>query len=234
MLAPGGGSAKLTPLGFPINRAVRGRGARMFGYRAAGPIPAMKHARERTPDRHDPSPWVVRHAAQVPIGDRGTVVLDVAAGAGRHARFFLARGNRVVAVDRTIEGLRELAAGAHSAVVQAELEAAPWPFLAAVFHAIVVVNYLWRPLLPTLRAALAPGGVLIYETFGVGNERYGEPSNPDYLLREGELLTAFGDLDVADYEHGYVERPRPAVVQRLCAIRHPRRKEDSPPAEPLR
>ena len=155
----------------------------------------------------DPSPWVVRWA---PVVTRGPV-LDVASGGGRHARFFAQRKLEVVAVDRepqVIEGVK---------FVQADLEdGSPWPFGGQRFGAIVVTNYLHRPLLPTLVASLAEGGVLIYETFMVGNERYGRPSNPNFLLRPGELLEAFGALTVLGFEQGAAER---AVTQRICAIR---------------
>ena len=154
-----------------------------------------------------PSPWVVRWA---PLVERGPV-LDVASGAGRHARVFLRRNLPVVAVDRdaqSIPGVR---------FVQADLEdGSPWPFGGECFGAIVVTNYLHRPLLPVLKAALAEGGVLIYETFMAGNERYGRPSNPNFLLRPGELLAAFGELTVVAFEQGDTGS---AVRQRICVIR---------------
>jgi SAM-dependent methyltransferase len=154
-----------------------------------------------------PSDWVRRWAALV---ERGPV-LDVACGAGRHAVLFAERGLEVVAVDREpqrIPGVR---------FVQADLEGAPWPFGGERFAAIVVTNYLHRPLLKTLEAALAEEGVLIYETFMVGNEKYGRPSNPAFLLRATELLQAFAALTPIAFEQGYVERPKPALIQRLCA-----------------
>jgi SAM-dependent methyltransferase len=158
-----------------------------------------------------PSPWVVRWA---PLVERGPV-LDVACGGGRHARYFAGRGLEVVAVDREAQAF----AGSIR-FVQADLEdGSPWPFAGQRFGGIVVANYLHRPLLPLLKEALAEGGVLIYETFMLGNERYGRPSNPAFLLRPGELLEAFGALTVAGFEQGLVERPKKAVVQRLCAVR---------------
>jgi len=156
-----------------------------------------------------PSPWVRRWA---PLVERGPV-LDVACGAGRHARLFADRGLQVVAVDRDaqhIPGVR---------FVQADLEGAPWPLGTERFAAIVVTNYLHRPLLPQLEAALAEEGVLIYETFMTGNERYGRPSNPAFLLQPGELLQAFRGLTPIAFEQGYVEAPKPAMIQRLCARR---------------
>jgi SAM-dependent methyltransferase len=147
-----------------------------------------------------------------PLVARGPV-LDVACGAGRHARLFAGRGLEVVAVDREpqrIEGVR---------FVQADLEGAPWPFTGQRFGGIVVTNYLHRPLLPLLEASVADGGVLIYETFMAGNERYGRPSNPDFLLHPGELLRVFAALTVVAFEQGLVEHPKRAVVQRVCALR---------------
>jgi SAM-dependent methyltransferase len=138
-------------------------------------------------------------------------VLDVASGAGRHARFFAARGLEVVAVDReahSIPGVR---------FVKADLEdGSPWPFAGQRFGGIVVTNYLHRPLFGHLAAALDDGGALIYETFMQGNERFGKPSNPNFLLRPGELLQAFGALTVVAFEQGATEN---AVVQRICVIR---------------
>ena len=154
-----------------------------------------------------PSDWVRRWAALV---ERGPV-LDVACGAGRHAALFAERGLEVLAVDR--EPLRI----PRVRFVQADLEGAPWPFGGERFTAIVVTNYLHRPLLKTLEVALAEEGVLIYETFMVGNEKYGRPSNPAFLLRPTELLQAFAALTPIAFEQGYVERPKPAMIQRLCA-----------------
>ena len=171
---------------------------------ASSGAPPNKHAAIETP-----SPWVTRWAALV---ERGPV-LDVACGAGRHARLFAARGLEVVAVDRDaqhIPGVR---------FVQADLEGAPWPFASERFGAIVVTNYLHRPLFAQLEAALAEEGVLIYETFMLGNERYGRPSNPAFLLQPGELLQAFRGLTPIAFEQGYLETPKPAVIQRFCARR---------------
>ena len=156
-----------------------------------------------------PSPWVVRWA---PLITHGTV-LDVACGSGRHASFFLGRNLHVVAVDRdaqTIPGAR---------FIQADLEdGSPWPLPGKRFEAVVVTNYLFRPLMPQLLDSLADGGVLIYETFMLGNERFGRPSNPEFLLRPGELLECFGGLTVKGFEEGEVADPKPAMIQRLCAV----------------
>lgn len=156
------------------------------------------------------SQWVVRWAPRVTHGP----VLDVACGNGRHARYFRDLGFDVVAVDRQrveLEGIR---------FVEADLEGGnPWPFAEDRFGAIVVANYLHRPLFPHLLASLGHGGVLIYETFMAGNERFGRPSNPEFLLRPGELRKAFGELEELGYEEGEVERPKRAVIQRLCALK---------------
>lgn len=158
-----------------------------------------------------PSGWVRRWAGLV---ERGPV-LDVACGTGRHAFLFAERGLEVFAVDRD-EQL--LPAPVH--FVKADLEdGSPWPFRGRKFAAVVVTNYLYRPLFARLAESLEEGGVLIYETFMLGNARYGKPSNPNFLLRPGELLQAFGELTVVAFEQGLVERPKKAVVQRLCAVR---------------
>lgn len=167
-----------------------------------------------THDATAPSEWIVRFAPRVRAG--GTV-LDVAAGAGRHARLFLARGHAVTAIDRDVGRLAP-----HPALraIAADLEdGSPWPLAGERFDAVVVTNYLWRPLLPALVEAVAPGGLLLYETFAEGNARFGKPSNPDFLLRPGELLELVrGRLVVAAYEHGETPAPRPAVVQRIAAV----------------
>lgn len=159
------------------------------------------------------SEWVKRWA---PLVGRGPV-LDVACGAGRHARLFAERGLEVFALDRDEQ---VLPGPIH--FVKANLEdGSPWPFPGRRFGAIVVTNYLHRPLFPLLVESLDEGAVLIYETFMLGNERYGKPSNPDFLLRPGELLEAFGALTVAAFEQGTLERPKKAALQRICVIRGP-------------
>ncbi|MFO7190155.1 MAG: methyltransferase domain-containing protein [Pseudomonadota bacterium] len=166
-----------------------------------------------------PSDWVVRWA---PLVRPGGTVLDLACGYGRHARLFAACGHPVVAADRDAAALATLAGEANieTRVVDLEAQGAPWPFGAARFAGIVVTNYLHRPLFPPLLDALEEGGVLIYETFMAGNERYGKPSNPAFLLRPHELLEqVHGRLAVVAFEQGEVASPRPAVVQRICAVR---------------
>lgn len=159
-----------------------------------------------------PSAWVMRWAGLIRPGGR---ILDVAAGHGRHTRALAARGFAVTAVDIDIAALT----GAPAQVVAAELEAGAWPFTGQTFDGIVVTNYLHRPHFPHLADSLAESGVLIFETFGQGNERLGRPRNPDFLLAPGELLDAFRQLTVVAYEHGAETEPRPAVRQRLCAVK---------------
>ena len=164
-----------------------------------------------------PSGWVLRWAHLIMVGG---AVLDVACGSGRHARVLARRGYEVHAVDRDAVALARLAGVPQITPLCADIEGGPWPYPSRTFAGIVVTNYLHRPLLPVLVQSLAAGGVLIYETFAVGNERYGRPSNPDFLLRRGELLdTVGGRLTVVDYDDLVVSAPRPAVVQRLCATR---------------
>lgn len=163
----------------------------------------------------EPSAWVRRWA---PLVCAAGPVLDVACGGGRHALFFAARGHLVDAVDRDAAAIAALAAQSGISALCADIENGPWPYAGRQFAAIVVTNYLHRPLFPALMAALAPGGVLIYETFARGNEAYGRPANPDFLLQRGELLRAVGAARVVAYEELYVELPRPAMVQRICAM----------------
>jgi SAM-dependent methyltransferase len=164
-----------------------------------------------------PSPWVIRFAHLV---TPGAAVLDVACGAGRHAVFFANRGCTVEAVDRDA-GLAEFfAARAGVRFLAADIEAGPWPYAGRRFDAVIVTNYLHRPLFPQLRDAVAEGGVLIYETFARGNEAFGKPSNPAFLLQPRELLDVFATgFFIVAYEDGELETPRRARVQRLCAVR---------------
>ena len=161
----------------------------------------------------EPSAWVARWATLIrPGGD----VLDVACGAGRHARLLARMGFEVDAVDRDPDLFVDPPAGIR--LLKADIEAEPWPYAERRFDGIVVANYLHRPLLPVLVDALETGGVLIYETFAQGNERFGKPSNPAFLLAPGELLEAVrGRLRVVAYEDLVLEVPRPAAIQRICA-----------------
>jgi SAM-dependent methyltransferase len=178
------------------------------------------------PRHNTPSRWVVRFAPLVPAGG---VVLDLAAGGGRHARYFLERGHPVVALDRDVSRLADLRAVSHAEVIEADLEdGSPWPLADRRFAGIVVTNYLHRPLMQVLMASLAHGGALIYETFARGNERFGKPRNPDHLLRPGELIEAVrGALRIVAFEEGAIEHPRQAVIQRIAAVAA--RPEETPP-----
>ena len=151
-----------------------------------------------------------------PLIRSGGTVLDVACGSGRHLRWLHAQGFAVTGVDRHAAAVEPL----HSLgrVVGADIEAAAWPLAGETFDAVVVTNYLWRPLLATIVASVAPGGVLIYETFALGNEAFGKPSNPDFLLHPGELLWACSTLQVVAYEDGVLGGP-PRRVQRIAARR---------------
>ncbi len=164
-----------------------------------------------------PSKWVTRFAALAPPGG---AVLDLACGGGRHGRYFLERGHAVTFIDRDVSGVRDLARREGVEIIEADLESEPgWPLGARRFACVVVTNYLWRPLLPALAGAVDEGGVLIYETFALGNEAYGRPRNPDHLLRPGELLEALGGvLRVVAYEHGVRRHPKPRVIQRISAV----------------
>jgi len=164
------------------------------------------------------SPWIERFAPLVPGGGR---VLDVAAGGGRHTRFLLERGHRVTAIDVDISGMQDLVDAPRAEIVEADLEdGSPWPYVGQRFAAVVVTNYLYRPLIPNLVSCLGPGGVLLYETFAEGNERFGRPSNLAFLLKPGELLEAVaGRLRVLAFEDLVLDEPRPAAVQRICARR---------------
>src|SRR4029077_16190055 len=172
-------------------------------------------------DTHTPSTWVRRF---LPLIRQGGRVLDLAAGAGRHTRLVLDMGFSVTAVDRDIAGLRPLS-GDSCEIRAIDLEAAPpegaLAPLGGFYDGIVVTNYLHSPLFSSIAAALAPGGVVIYETFAIGNERFGRPRNPDFLLRPGELLHAFAARTIVAFEAGEVTLPRPAVIQRIAAVAGP-------------
>lgn len=163
------------------------------------------------------SAWIQRWSHLVPSGAR---VLDLACGSGRHVTWFAGRGAHVTGVDRDATALAPLAGQAETLV--ADIETRPWPLAGRRFDAVVVTNYLWRPLLPTIVASVDAGGVLLYETFAVGNETVGRPSNPAFLLRPGELLEAvYPQLRVIAYEDGFVAAPD-RFVQRIAAVRpHP-------------
>ncbi len=181
--------------------------------------------------RHvSPSPWVTRYLPGVRAG--GTI-LDVAAGRGRHTRLAVSLGYRVLAIDRDLSGLEDLRHRPQVELVQADLEdGRPFPLAGQTFDGVIVTNYLWRPILPAIVAAVAPHGLLIYETFAAGNERYGHPTNPDFLLRSGELIEAVRPhLVPIAFEHVTLAQPT-RIVQHIAAAgpRHPWLAE--PPPEP--
>jgi SAM-dependent methyltransferase len=164
-----------------------------------------------------PSPWVERFAPLVP---NGGLVLDLACGSGRHTRRLRAMGYRVLAVDIDVTRVEDLSSDENVEIMKADLEAGDWPFSDRRFEGIVVTNYLHRPHLPRLVESLAPGGVLIYETFAKGNEKLGRPRNPEFLLNPAELLDAFAPrLTIMAYEHAIEDEPMPAVRQRICAVK---------------
>ncbi len=165
-----------------------------------------------------PSAWVKRFAPMIPLQGK---VLDLACGSGRHTRLLTDMGAEVVAVDREISLLGDIARLTAVEAIQADIEMGEWPLAGRVFVGIVVTNYLHRALFPMLLSSLIPNGVLIYETFAQGNEKFGKPSNPNFLLHPGELLKEVdGKAKVLAYEDLVVNEPRPAAVQRICAIRN--------------
>ncbi len=165
------------------------------------------------PSTSAPSEWIVRWSHL--LASEATV-LDVACGSGRHMQWFAGRRHAVTGVDRSAQATA--AAEAFGPTVTADIESGPWPFTGQVFGAVVVTNYLWRARMADILAAVAPGGVLLYETFAAGNETVGKPSRPDFLLQPGELLAACAGLRVVAYEDGFL--PEPArFVQRIAAIR---------------
>ncbi len=161
----------------------------------------------------NPSAWLQRWAHLIAPDSR---VLDVACGAGRHMRWLAAQGHTVCGVDRNPDAVA--LAQAFGEVTCADIENGPWPFAGQIFGCVVVTNYLWRPLLPHILQTVAPGGVLIYETFAAGNETVGKPSRPDFLLQPGELLRASEGLRVVAYEDGFEASPE-RFVQRVAAVR---------------
>ncbi len=167
-----------------------------------------------------PSPWVLRHLDSIPAAGR---VLDLACGGGRHTRRLLDAGYLVTAVDRDLSRVADLAEDARVHLIEADLEADPWPLEGESFAGVVVTDYLWRPLFPKIFASVAEGGVLIYRTFAQGQERYGRPRRPAYLLAPGELrdLVPEGWQELA-YEHGLVAGEQPAMRQGVVALRAPR------------
>jgi SAM-dependent methyltransferase len=186
-------------------------------------------------DLAQPSDWVTRWAPLVPAG---CAVLDLACGSGRHVRWWAARGHRVTGVDRDASAIAPLADIAE--IVVADLESGPWPLPGRRYGAVVVTNYLWRPLWPQILGSLEDGGVLIYETFAQGQAAIGRPSRPEFLLQPGELLQRCANLRIVGYEDGFLMAP-PRCVQRIAAVHEttadsadlPRyRLPDGPPCPP--
>ena len=172
-----------------------------------------------------PSLWVQKWAHLVPAKAR---VLDLACGQGRHMRYLQGLGHYATGVDRSSQALE--AATAYGHTVLADIEAGQWPFPDDInFDAVVVTNYLWRPLFASIFKSLGPGGVLIYETFATGQETLGKPSNPDFLLQTGELLQAFSGLRVVAFEDGFLDTPA-RFVQRLAAVKPSNVYTAGPPA----
>ena len=163
----------------------------------------------------DASAWVIRWSHLL---GNASKVLDIACGQGRHMKYLSSLGHNATGVDRSKEALA--AASQWGETVLADIENAPWPLMQEQqmrrFDAVVVTNYLWRPLIPVMLQSLAPGGILIYETFAAGNETVGKPSRPDFLLKPGELLSAFSALSVIAYEDGFLASPA-RFVQRIVA-----------------
>ncbi|GAB1393226.1 class I SAM-dependent methyltransferase [Rhodocyclaceae bacterium] len=166
---------------------------------------------------NEASSWVARFAPLIP--EQGDV-LDLACGAGRHARLLVSLGHRVEAVDRDADALAQLVGIDGITTRQADLEGGPWPYYSRVFDGIVVSRYLWRPLMPQIFKCLGEGGVLIYETFMEGQQLYGKPENPAHLLRPGELLEMVGKrFTVVAFEQGEIDGEKPQVMQRICVRR---------------
>lgn len=158
------------------------------------------------------STWLQRFTPATPGS-----CLDLACGSGRNLLWLAAQGWRVTGVDRdaaAIAPLRE-----HAEIIEADIETGPWPLAGRQFDLVVVCNYLWRPLFESIRASVAPGAWLVYETFADGQQTIGRPSRPDFLLRRGELLKVFGDWHIVAYEDGLEPGVNPRFVQRVAAVR---------------
>ncbi len=160
------------------------------------------------------SDWVRRFAPEVAAGG---AVLDLACGSGRHGRLFLEAGHRVSFLDRDLSGVADLKDAPNVELIEADIEAGPWPLDSRAFAAVIVTNYLWRPLYPQIVNAVQPGGLLVYETFLRGNERFGKPRNPDHLLVPHELVRLCQDaFEIRAFEQGEMNG---SLKQRICAER---------------
>ena len=170
----------------------------------------------------EPSPWVTRFLAGAP---EAGAVLDLACGRGRHMRYALTQGFSVTGLDRDISALADLKGDQRVRLIEADLEGGTdFPLKGERFGVVLVVNYLWRPILGDIAACVATDGILIYETFASGNERYGKPTNSDFLLKPNELIEAFAPLlRVIAFEEGLAERPYLRLIQRIaaCGSEHP-------------
>lgn len=175
-----------------------------------------------------PSKWIERFASLIPASSRQLPILDLACGSGRHTRYLLGMGHSVLAVDRNSEALSLIDLGINEdsknrlETQVLDLEGEVWPLGQSCFSAVIVTNYLYRPRLSELLAAVAPGGIVIYETFAQGNEAFGKPSNPDFLLKPHELLSwvqANKEFQIIAFEQGIVTENKPASIQRICAVR---------------
>ena len=185
-----------------------------------------------------PSDWVLRWAQAWRDRD-GVTALDLACGSGRHLRLLAGEGAAVTGVDRDAAALATLAGLSDGVeLIEADIEQGPWPLADRVFDVVIVTNYLWRPLLPRVVEAVAPGGWLIYETFTDGQQTVGRPANPDFLLRPGELLAAVHGLRVLAYEDGFIQAEPPNAgggvvngryVQRVAAVRENRPADGATP-----
>lgn len=192
------------------------------------------HKKSRHLQMVEPSAWFARYQ---PLIKSGGSVLDIAAGGGRHARFFADKGYQVTVVDRNVEPLNALGGTHGCEVIEADLEdGSPWPLHERTFDAVIVCNYLYRPLFERLIYSLATNGIFLYETFALGNEVYNRPRNPDHLLKSGELLDhVAGKLQVISYQHGILQGDEcPGVKQMICAVNNldQSTREDGEP-EPL-
>lgn len=170
-----------------------------------------------------PSGWVKRWAHLLPsnesvVDHESLQVLDLACGHGRHMQFLAGLGHTVLGVDRNAEALKT--ASQWGETLQADIENAEWPLEGRSFKGVVVTNYLWRDLFPQILNSVAEGGVLIYETFSQGNQVFGKPSRPEFLLQPGELLQLCSGLRIMAFEEGFVPSPD-RLIQRVVAIRVP-------------
>ena len=159
------------------------------------------------------STWVASWSHLLPAG---CSVLDVACGHGRHMRHFAELGHPVTGVDRNPEAVAAVAPLGEA--ICADIENGPWPLAGRAFGGVIVTNYQWRPLWPQILESLAPHGVLIYETFSIGNETVGKPSRPDFLLQQGELLNVCKDLRIVAFQEVFIAEPD-RFVQRIVAVR---------------